>query len=83
MTLFNPYNNFSLELINKLLQYCNLDTKIDCTNAIVDAVYGVSILKYFLICLILNRLTLTDLHCEVENWVNTNFESNITPIDLA
>ena len=62
MTLFNPYNNFSLELISKLLQYCNLDNTIDCTNAIVDAV-----LKNFLIFLILNRLKLADLHCEVAN----------------
>ena len=62
MTIFNTKNNLSLELIIKLLQYCNLDKTRDCTNAIVDAV-----LKYFLIFLILNRLKLADLHCEVAN----------------
>ena len=46
--------------MNKLLQYCNLDNTRDYTNAIVD-----SVLKYFLIFLILNKLKLADLHYEV------------------
>ena len=48
--------------MSKLLQYFNLDNTIDCTNPIVD-----SILKYFLIFLILNILKLADLHSEVTN----------------